>query len=197
MKQSEKQKQSSKIPTDHKINVDVPGGVIDTMEQKAKSISAEPEEKQLQLIDHNNEPVTEQSLTSNMVKIDFETGEMPDLDELDIVPLDLASGYWTPKAIGESKRAYFLEIRDIEMQSLSDKTVTVDLPCAFFMGKENGTAKGFCNASKVLVSVLEQTHIEKGMAIIITYMGKKKNSSNNFHSDVWSVKPLMHKIIAK
>lgn len=149
---------------------------------------------QLTLLDKNDQPVTESSTHVNMMKIDFNAGEMPDLDECEVVPLDLASNYWTPLNLNEKRRAYFVGIKIMDMQSLEDPEILIELPCAFFYWKENGAMKGFCNASKVLVSILKQNHMETGVALEISWLGKKKNSSNSFKSDMWSVKPLMIKI---
>ena len=39
-------------------------------------------------------------------------------------------------------------------------------------------------------SDLENGSLKSGMPLKITYMGKKKNKTNNFQSDNWSVRPL-------
>lgn len=161
--------------------------------QSVDNIQPDKPENQLRLVDNNNQPVTEQR-SSPFMTVDFNGGEMPDLDECDVMPLDLTSNYWTPISLNESRRAWFVEIRTLEMQTLEDPEVLIELPCAFFYWKENGAMKGFCNASKVLVSNLKQAHVEKGTALEITWVGKKKNSSNAFKSDNWSIKPLMLKI---
>ena len=41
-----------------------------------------------------------------------------------------------------------------------------------------------------LEQYLENGSLKSGMPLKITYMGKKKNKTNNFQSDNWSVRPL-------
>lgn len=121
-------------------------------------------------------------------------GNVPDLDDMDVVPLDLVGNYWTPEMPGESKRAYFDSIQVSQFKQPEEEDVVIELLTAFFYAKDNGRIVKFCNASKRLVAALQQAHIERGTPILITFMGKKKNSTNQFKSDVWSVKPLQVKV---
>ena len=61
--------------------------------------------------------------------------------------------------------------------------------------KADGTVQTITNGSRRLVGILEQYiengALKKGTPLKITYMGKRKNKTNNFQSDNWSVKPLL------
>lgn len=131
---------------------------------------------------------------TNLTAIDLNNADLPDLDEADVIPLDLSSSYWTPKETGESKRVYFDAIKIVQVQDTNDKEVVFDLPCVFFFEKSKGEIKTFSNGSKRLVAIMERNHIERGTPILITYLGKKRNSTNQYMSDDWSVKPLVIKI---
>lgn len=129
-----------------------------------------------------------------LVPVDLNGGDIPDLDDAFVSPLELAGNYWTPENPGDSKRLYFDCIKEIEVQSIQEPDTLIPLPCAFFYEVKKGVVTNHCNGSKRLVAILENNHIERGMPILVTYMGKKPNTTNSFKSDHWSVKPLMLKI---
>lgn len=145
------------------------------------------------LFSENNE-VEKTATPSLTMTVDISNGDLPDLDEAEVVALDMASNYWSPTQIGESKRVYFDKVEVQQVQSKQDEDVIIDLPCAFFFEKRNGEVKTHSNGSKRLVAIMERNHIERGTPILITYLGKKRNSTNSFLSDDWSVKPLILKI---
>lgn len=153
----------------------------------------EPSNNGLSLFNQDNQ-VEKTATPSLTMTVDMSNGDLPDLDEADVVPLDLASSYWTPQQPGEFKRVYFDDIKVMQVQDNNDKEVVFDLPCAFFFEKTKGEVKTYCNGSKRLVAIMERNHIERGTPILITYLGKKRNSTNSFMSDDWSVKPLILKI---
>lgn len=115
---------------------------------------------------------------------------LPDLSTADEIPLDLMSDYWTPENIGESKRVYFVKLDTvpaIDQQSGEE----IELECAFFLERdEKGLIKQIRNGSKKLVAAMIINNTQKGAALKITYMGKKRNRTNANYSDNWSVLPL-------
>lgn len=127
--------------------------------------------------------------------------DLPDLEEADALPINLTSEYWTPAPLengqkeGESKRLFFSHIEDQEIVDKDNGNVSI-LPTAFFLEKRNGTILTVCNASKRLVGAMQNNNIQRGTALLITYMGKQKNKNNSFLSDFWSIKPLIVKIPA-
>lgn len=123
--------------------------------------------------------------------VDLSGNALPDLNEAEVVPFDLSSVYWTPEKIGESKKVYFLKIETRPVQDQTNKEVVRDLPCAFFLEKVGDDMVTICNGSVRLVSCLENNSITKGCPLQITYLGKKKNTSNQFQSDQWKVNPLL------
>ncbi len=117
-------------------------------------------------------------------------GELPDLSKADVFPFDLMADYWTPEGTGESKRVHFDRIAE---RAVADQQTgeTIDLECAFFLEQQGGgELKTVSNGSKRLVGALQAYNIQKGTPLLITYLGKRKNRTNQFSSDVWSIKPL-------
>jgi hypothetical protein len=113
----------------------------------------------------------------------------PDLDNANVYPFDLMADYWTPESPGEIKNVLFdkLAMRSVVDQQTNEP---IDLECAYFFEEVNGEIKSVSNGSKRLVGAIEANKIHRGTPLRITYMGKKRNKSNSFHSDNWSVKVL-------
>lgn len=118
------------------------------------------------------------------------TNHLPDLNTAEALPLDLMSDYWTPETKGEEKRVFFYEIG--WSHAIDQETgETFTLECAFFIERdEKGQVKQIRNGSKRLVGALIANKVEQGTPLLITYMGKKKNRTNSFSSDSWSIKLL-------
>ena len=126
-------------------------------------------------------------------------GALPDLNKADEMPIDLCGNYWTPEAEGETKRVYFVGIEPQKVLSSDGSNEIIDLVCAVFLEQLPDTSvRTITNGSRRLVGVLEayiaQGHIGHGTPLQIAYMGKKKNKTNSFMSDSWSIKPLIIKI---
>lgn len=143
-----------------------------------------------------NQPgIAVKSQANNLLQsIELDPNSIPDLDDAEVLPIDLLANYWTPENKGEKKRVYFDSIKTRQVvPDPKDPEVVADLPVAFFYEKSKGEIKTVCNASKRLIAVIENTGMQRGTAIEIEYLGKKKNSTNEFKSDDWSVKPLILK----
>lgn len=115
------------------------------------------------------------------------------LDDATVAPIDLMANYWTPQLPGESNRVIFDKIDTTLVLSSDGTGELIELECAFFFIKEGDTAKRISNGSKRLVGSLQAAKVMSGMALEITYLGKRQNASNGFKSDNWSVKPLIIK----
>lgn len=127
--------------------------------------------------------------------IDLTASNVPDLDGAQEIPFDLMADYWTPEMKNESKRVYFDCIKVREVRDQQDPTITIPLSCAYFFEKEKDKpVKTISNGSKRLVGLLEDLSIPRGTPLLITYLGKKKNATNTFSSDNWSVRPLVIKL---
>ncbi len=117
---------------------------------------------------------------------------LPDLSTAVEMPLDLMSDYWTPENPGEYKLVFFDRIDVSQVLTQDDTPALIDLECAYFLEQDNkGEIKSIRNGSKRLVGALLAQQVQRGTALKITYMGKKKNRSNAFKSDSWSIKPLI------
>ena len=123
---------------------------------------------------------------------DLSKNELPSLEDAQELPIDLCGNYWTPEHAGEFKKMFFVEIKPQKVLSATNPDELIDLDCATFLEKTvNGTVQTVTNGSRRLVGILEQYlengSLKSGMPLKITYMGKKKNKTNNFQSDNWSV----------
>lgn len=115
----------------------------------------------------------------------------PDLKDATEIPMDLMSDYWTPEKPGESKKVFFDSIRERLVRDQQNPDILIELPCAYFFEPDaNGQVKTISNGSKRLVGVIEAYNIPRGTPLLLTYLGKKKNATNSYSSDQWSVKPL-------
>jgi hypothetical protein len=111
------------------------------------------------------------------------------LSKAKAAPLELTGEYWTPEKEGEVRRMFFKDIRQeltIDIASGAD----IELSVAYFVEVQDGNKKVIRQASKRLTGALERLNIVTGMPLEITYLGKKKNKTNSFISDNWSIKPL-------
>lgn len=144
----------------------------------------------------SNELVKVETKENGLQVVDLTQG-LPDLTESKELPFDLMADYWTPESKGESKRLFFDKIALRLVKDMNTDAV-IELECAFFLEQttENGKkqVKTVSNGSKRLVGALQANNIQKGTPLLVTYKGKKKNASNNFQSDDWSIKPLIVEI---
>ena len=121
---------------------------------------------------------------------------LPNLQDAKEIPIDLSGNYWTPENAGESKRMFFVEIKNQQVLSANGTGELIDLECAMFLEqKADGTVQTVVNGSRRLVGILEQYvqngSISQGAPLLITYLGKRKNKTNSFQSDSWSIRPLL------
>ena len=126
---------------------------------------------------------------------DLSKNDLPSLEDAQELPIDLCGNYWTPEKPGEFRKMYFVEITPQKVWSATSTGEFIDLDCATFLEKSaDGTVQTVTNGSRRLVGILEQYiengSLKSGMPLKITYMGKRKNKTNNLQSDNWSVKPL-------
>jgi len=153
-----------------------------------QEIKGEPVTESLSVTDAAAAPEIEDS----WLEVHEMNGETPDLDAAEVVPIQLASNYWTPTGIGEKKRVFFDAIKMVA--SVDTQTgEQFNSPCAFFYEKKDGKMLSIRNQSKRLVGILEGARVERGNALEIIYLGKKRNSTNAFSADDWSVQPLTFK----
>jgi hypothetical protein len=128
-------------------------------------------------------------MEQEIVKKDFFMADLPDLSKATAAPLELTGEYWTPEKEGEVRRMFFKEIcQEVAIDVASGKDI--ELSVAYFVEVQDGNKKVIRQASKRLTGALETLKIASGMPLEITYLGKKKNKTNSFMSDNWSIKPL-------
>lgn len=116
---------------------------------------------------------------------------LPDLSKAKVQPVELSGEYWTPEKEGETKRVFFAGITEeyvLEPETGESRTLAV----AKFVEQRDGQLRAIRNGSRRLVGIFEQfaASVKPGDAFEITYLGKKKNNTNSFKSDNWSVKAL-------
>ena len=121
---------------------------------------------------------------------------MPDLNDMEAAPLDLASTYWTPETPGEFKNLLFDRfeeslVPDKYGPGKNDPSATVPLETAHFWERTStGEIVAVRQASKVLLSILKSAGIQHGAMIRIVYKGKAKLSNGNT-GDTWAIYPLV------
>lgn len=122
------------------------------------------------------------SLTQNVSVFD---GNLPSLETAKVAPISMNSEYWTPEKVGEKRRLFFLDLR-VEAVIDAQSGETVDLTVLYFVDSNKNVIR---QASRRLVGVFENriNSLHPGMAFEIEYLGKKKNATNSFQSDHWSV----------
>jgi hypothetical protein len=118
---------------------------------------------------------------------------LPDLEKAEVSPLELLGEYWTPEKEGETKRVFFIDI--IPTNSVDPESgETIDLATVRFLEKQGDTYRTIRNSSKRLVAAFEVFSGDiSGKPFEIRYEGKKKNTTNGYKSDNWSVRPLIVK----
>lgn len=146
----------------------------------------------------SKELVRRESNILNVMAVDL-SQNLPDLSKANELPVDLSGNYWTPENMGETKRLFFVEIKPQKVLSANGTGELIDLDCAVFLEQtKEGSVSTLVNGSRRLVGVLEQYidagAIKQGTPLQITYNGKKRNKSNAFSSDNWSIKPLIIQI---
>jgi hypothetical protein len=114
-------------------------------------------------------------------------GVLPDLNELEVVPLDLSIDYWTPESPGESKRVFFKGVREEEK-----KDETTGEPylaeVAYFIEQTDEGHKQIINQSVKMVAAVKQ--LAPGTPLQVTYTGKKRTQTGH-NIDTWHIQPLV------
>ena len=122
--------------------------------------------------------------------------DLPNLHEITPSPREMSSEYWTPEEADEYKVGVVVEIRE-ESYTNDETGETIDLPCIIMLSQaKDGSFSTIRNGSKRLVATIENAitsgEIVYGRTPIrISYQGKKRNKTNAFSSDRWSVKSLV------
>ena len=115
------------------------------------------------------------------------------LQQADVASVDLSEEYWSPKDAGESKRMIFVGIEPRMAPDHSDKTKSVELPCAVFIEPLASGPATVINGSVRLKAIFENNDIATGTPVQVTYKGKKTNRTNANQSDNWGVQLLKMK----
>lgn len=133
----------------------------------------------------------QKAVENGIQAFDIENGELPDLDQAEVLNVDLMDDYWSPAEAGETKKVFFQKIGTRKVLDQQSGEV-IDLECAFFMEKDpkTGSYRTVSNGSRRLVGSLQVNGVTRGMALSITYKGKKKTLGGNL-CDNWSVRPLI------
>lgn len=137
----------------------------------------------------NNEALVK---TGALVNLD----SLPNLHEAKVSPRELSSTYWTPEKEGEYKVGVVAELKE-ETYLDEQSGETIMLPCIIMLAQSiDGSFNTIRNGSKRLFATIESA-TESGEIVLgstpvrVTYLGKSKNKTNSFHSDRWSVKPIL------
>lgn len=132
----------------------------------------------------------ENNNTQAVATVDFRL--LPDLSQAEAEPIELSGEYWTPEKEGETRRLFFVGLNMenvVEMESGETRELLV----AQFAENIDGHLRAVRNGSRRLVGIFESfaATIKPGDPFEITYLGKRKDVSNSYKSDNWSVKRLI------
>lgn len=120
------------------------------------------------------------------------------LQDAEPAPVDIMSDYWTPQRVGEKKKVIFQKIALWPVVDQQGNGEVIELPCVFFTTfVEDGTLRLMRNGSKKLVAAFQGNDVPPGTGWEVTYLGKKKNRTNQFSSDDWALKPLVYNVARK
>ena len=126
---------------------------------------------------------------SELIRLD----DIPNLNDFVVDSADLSSEYWTPEQ-GEIRRLVFWGIELRQVPKHDNPNESVELDTAIFIEPDvDGNYSTVQNASKRLVAAFQNSSVEKGTPVQITYLGKKRNRTNQHLSDHWSVVTLRAK----
>lgn len=136
--------------------------------------------------------------TENLALQAVNTDNLGDLFNAEAAPIDLMSDYWTPVNMGESRRVYFDRIQPMGVVDQSSGEVIM-MDCAFFFWQERPgeSYKQIRNGSKRLVGAIQSYNLPRLTPLEIKYLGKKRNATNQFLSDNWSITPLKVNVATK
>ncbi len=132
-------------------------------------------------------PATEQQIVKFAPS---DPGDLPNLDEAPDIGVDLVSTYWSPEEIGEKRRMFFTHFAIAEYTDEESGEV-INLECVYFVEMINDVKTSISNGSTRLVSAIKSAVKSLGVkpfqAMEITYKGEKKNATNSYKSDTWSI----------
>ena len=80
----------------------------------------------------------QKAVENGIQAFDIENGELPDLDQAEVLNVDLMDDYWSPAEAGETKKVFFQKIDTRKVLDQQSGEV-IDLECAFFMEKDPKT----------------------------------------------------------
>ncbi len=146
-----------------------------------------------------NLPVLDSAASDNNLGLQtINPDSLIDLSTAVAAPVDLMSDYWTPIAMGETRRVYFDRIQPMGVVDQTSGEI-IYMDCAFFFWQEKPGEpyKQIRNGSKRLVGAITSFNIQRGTPLEIKYAGKKRNSTNQFMSDNWSITPLQVNVNTK
>ena len=120
---------------------------------------------------------------------------LPNLHKAEVSPRELSSEYWTPEESGEYKVGVVMEVK--EEKYVNEGGEEIKLPCIIMLAQdEKGDFNTIRNGSKRLVATIldsmDSNEVVFGKTPVkIVFLGKKRNKTNAFSSDRWSVKPIV------
>ena len=113
---------------------------------------------------------------------------LPDLNEMEVLPIDLVQDYWTPESAGETKRLFFKGI--VKERKKDEETgEPYEAEVAYFIEQlADGSHKQITNQSVRMISSVKP--LQPGTPIQVTYTGKKRTQSGH-NIDTWHISPMV------
>ncbi|MBE0435967.1 MAG: hypothetical protein IBX56_09210 [Methylomicrobium sp.] len=123
---------------------------------------------------------------------------LPNIQKNQAANVPLQVEYWSPQAEGESKRGWILGIEPQEVADIETGELKLLESLLFVEETPDGKKSRLFNASRTLVANVKAA-ITRGeivpasilTPVQITYLGVKKNRTNNYKSGKWEILPLV------
>lgn len=123
---------------------------------------------------------------------------LPSIQKTQAANVPLQVEYWSPEKEGEAKRGWILGVEPQEVADMETGELKLLESVLFVEETADGKKARFFNASRILVANVKAA-IMRGEVVPasiltpvqITYLGKKKNRSNQRLSGRWEILPLV------
>ncbi len=130
--------------------------------------------------------IASQATVNQTLNIDPHANTWSDLEKVKVKPLNLDVEYWRPEVEGESKTLVFMELREGDsIPDFNDPENVVEKDCAYLVEKQGDSLQVIRTGSRRLVTASRNFMI--GDVYQITFMGKRKNRTNNNLSNFFAI----------
>lgn len=109
--------------------------------------------------------------------------------DYDVSPIERVPSYWAPEEEGETKFVEYLGTEVRKQEDINNPGEMIELETVLFLDLQEGIVYG--NSSKRLIGAFDTS--KAGQLFQVRYLGKRKNKTNAYQSDHWSVRDMVKK----